>query len=153
VRSARAWLADPANEAKRAAVVSQLRGWGERAGDTAGQTAVRLAGEIERRRSSVGAWERELMSLRYEMVDLSPGPVRKAALEAYEAQAWAGPSLVAGAARSGRARRKVVAALAAEAGMLPTERLSHEERRRATKAIEGAQAACYRRPVTELPGR
>jgi hypothetical protein len=34
--------------------------------------------------------------------------------------------------------------------MLRTERLSHEERRRATEAVEGAQAACYRRPG-ELP--
>jgi hypothetical protein len=90
------------------------------------------------------------MALRYEIVDLSPGPVREAALEAYEAQAWAGPSLLAGPARGAKTRRKVLSALAAEADMLRTERLSHEERRRATEAVEGAQAACYRRPG-ELP--
>jgi hypothetical protein len=150
LKHGRAWLSDPSNDAKRTALVGQLRGWSERAGDTAGATASRLAAEIERRRPSVSGWERELMALRYEIVDLSPGPVREAALEAYEAQAWAGPSLLSGPARGAKTRRKVLTALAAEADMLRTERLSHEERRRATEAVEGAQAACYKRPG-ELP--
>lgn len=147
MQSARSWLADPANEGKRAAVVGQLQDWSQRAGGTAGQTASRLAREITRRRRvSVGGWESELMSLRYEIVDMAPGPVREAALEAYTAQVRAGPELVATApaAKTARTRQRVVAALETEAGLLRTERLSHEERRRASEAVQGAQAACYR---------
>lgn len=147
MRSARSWLSDPANEGKRAALVGQLQGWSQRAGGTAGQTASRLAGEVSRRRRvSVGGWESEMMSLRYEIVDLAPGPVREAALEAYAAQAHAGATLVADApaAKAARTRQRVVAALTTEAGLLRTERLSHDERRRASEAVQGAQEACYR---------
>lgn len=116
-------------------------------GGTAGGVASRLAGEITRRKgTSPATWERELMSLRYEVVDMAPGPVREAALDAYAAQAWAGVSLV-GAAPSGRVarvRRRVVTALGTEGELLRTERLSHQERRRASEAVEAARAACYR---------
>lgn len=145
-RSGRAWLADPNNEEKRAQLVGQLRHWSDRAGGALGVSAQRLAGEIDRRRKvSVGGWEQELMSLRYEIVDLAPGPVRAAALEAYSAQAWTAPELVAAApaGRVSRTRQRVVAVLATEERLLRTERLSHDERRHALEAVGGAQRACY----------
>lgn len=151
--TARAWLADPANERKRAEVVDQLDGWSRRVGGGAGGLASRLAREITRRKDvSPATWERELMSLRYEIVDMSPGAVREAALEAYTAQAWAGVSLVgaAPAARTARVRRRIVTALGTESELLRTERLSHEERRRATEAVETARAACYRPDAARL---
>ena len=57
---------------------------------------------------SVGAWERDLMTLRYEIADMAPGPVRAAALDAYCAQARAGVHLIANARRDpDEARRGV----------------------------------------------
>ena len=44
---------------------------------------------------SVAAWERDLMSLRYEIADMAPGPMRDAAINAYVAQASAGVHLIA----------------------------------------------------------
>ena len=97
---------------------------------------------MEKRRVSVAAWERDLMAMRYEVVDMAPGPVREAALDAYVAQATAGVHLVASAARPQQARVDVIRALDAEARMLRTERLSADERRRALDAVAAARAVC-----------
>jgi hypothetical protein len=142
--SARAWLEDPANEHKRQAVVLNLRQWSSRAGGGAGRSAARLARQIERRRASVPTWERELLSLRYEIADLPPGAGRDAALDAYCAHAAAGARLVEVAARPTRARRRVLAAFASEAALLPGDGLTDLETERALEAIDRARAACYR---------
>jgi hypothetical protein len=141
LRSGREWLADPANEATKQAYVEQLRTWAQRAGGLAGRMSARLAREVERRRVSVGAWERDLMALRYEIADMAPGPMREAAIGAYTTQARAGVHLVGDASRPDDARRQVLAALRAEASMLARERLSADERRRALDAVAEARAA------------
>ncbi len=99
LQQAQAWMADPANDATKRALVEQLRGIAERAGGAAGMLSARLAREVERRRVSVAAWERDLMSLRYEIADMAPGPVRDAAIGAYIAQASAGVHLIADPSR------------------------------------------------------
>jgi len=142
LRSGRDWMADPANDATKQAFLAQLRGWAEKAGGVAGGISARLAREVERRRVSVGSWERDLMALRYEIADMAPGPMREAAIDAYAAQARAGVHLVSGASRPGDARRQVLAALRAEASMLARERFSPDERERALEAIADARAAC-----------
>jgi len=147
LRSGREWLADPANEATKQAYVQQLRAWAQRAGGLAGRMSTRLAREVERRRVSVGAWERDLMALRYEIADMAPGPMRDAAIDAYATQARAGVHLVGGASRPDDARRHVLAALRAEASMLASERLSEDERRRALEAIADARASCSEQPT------
>ena len=142
LRNGRAWMADPANDATRQALIDQLRVLAERTGGAVGRMSARLAREVERRRVSVGAWERDLMSLRYEIADMAPGPMREAAIDAYVAQASAGVHLVAGASRPDRARIDVLRALEAEERMLARERLSADERRRAVSALAAARAAC-----------
>lgn len=142
LRRGAAWMADPANEQARDALVEQLRTGAERAGGAAGRMAARIAKEIEKRRVSVSAWERDVMALRYEIADMAPGPVREAALDAYAAQVGAGVHLVRGATRPGQARADVLRALDAEARMLRTERLAEAERARAMAAVAAARAAC-----------
>jgi hypothetical protein len=139
---AQAWLADPANEQTKQALLAQLRSIAEVAGGAAGRMSARLAREVEKRRVSVGAWERDLMGLRYEIADMAPGPMRAAALAAYTAQARAGVHLIGDAKRPDEARRQVVAALRAEARMLRGDRLSGAEREQALAAVEDALAAC-----------
>ena len=148
LRNGRAWMADPANDATRQALIDQLRVLAERTGGAVGRMSARLAREVERRRVSVGAWERDLMSLRYEIADMAPGPMREAAIDAYIAQASAGVHLIAGASRPDRARTEVLRALEAEERMLARERLSADGRRRAIAAVVAARAACAgrRRP-------
>lgn len=145
MRRGSAWLADPANEEARQALVDQLRAGAEKAGGAAGRLGARLAREVERRRVSVAAWERDLMSLRYEIVDMAPGPVREAALDAYVAQVSAAVHLISGGADPGRARIEVARALQAEERMLAGERLSAGERRRASAAVAAAREACAAR--------
>lgn len=142
LRRAQAWLEDPANEATRQALLDQLRSSAEKAGGAAGRLSARVAREVERRRVSVGAWERDLMALRYEIADMAPGPVRAAALGAYAAQARAGVHLVSAARRQDEARRQVEAALVAEQRMLRGERLSADEREQALSAVADALHAC-----------
>lgn len=142
VRAAYAWLSDPANEPARRQLVDQLMSWSGRANDTAGRLAGRLAREVERRRVTVGSWERDLMRLRYEIADMPSGATRDAALEAYLSQARAGVHLVTAASRPADARRQVLAALGAEIGMVRRERFTPPERRRALDALEEAQEAC-----------
>lgn len=142
LRHAQAWMADPANDATRQQLLAQLRVLAEAAGGAIGALSGRLAREIERRRVSVAAWERDLMSLRYEIADMAPGPVRDAALGAYIAQASAGVHLIGGAGRPDRARVEVLRALEAEERMLAAERLSADERRRAVEGVSAARAAC-----------
>lgn len=137
-----AWLADPANEPAKQALLAQLRGLAERAGGAAGRMSGRLAREVERRRVSPAAWERDLMGLRYEIADMAPGPMRAAAIAAYAAQARAGVHLIGTASRPEEARRQVVAALRAEQRMLRGDRLSTAERADALAAVEEALAAC-----------
>jgi hypothetical protein len=144
LRSGREWLADPANEATKQAYVEQLRTWAHRAGGLAGRMSARLAREVERRRVSVGAWERDLMALRYEIADMAPGPVREAALDAYVAQASAGVHLIESPARPDQAR-DVLRALEAEERMLASERLTAAERQRAIEAVAASRAACAER--------
>jgi hypothetical protein len=140
---AQAWLADPANEEAKQALIAQLRAIAEKVGGAAGRMSARLAREVERRRVvSPAAWERDLMALRYEIADLAPGPMRAAAIAAYATQARAGVHLIAGARRPDEARRQVVAALRAEQRMLRGGRLSAAEREQALAAVEGALEAC-----------
>ncbi len=103
LRKGNAWMADPGNDAARQALVEQLRVGAEKAGGTAARLAARLAKEIDKRRVSVGAWERDLMALRYEVADMAPGPVRDAALDAYAAQVSAAVHLIGGAGNPARA--------------------------------------------------
>ena len=145
LRKSSAWMADPANDAARQALVEQLRTGAERAGGTAARLSARLAKEVEKRKVSVGAWERDLMSLRYEVADMAPGPVRDAALTAYASQVSASVHLIAGAGNPERARADVLRVLAAEERMLGSERLGADERRRAIDAVTAARAACAAR--------
>lgn len=142
MRRAAAWMADPANDATRQALVEQLRTGAERAGSVAGRMGARLAKEIERRKVSVAAWERDVMALRYEIADMAPGPVRDAAIDAYVAQVSAGVHLVRSATRRDQARVEVLRALDAEQRMLRTERLAEAERARAAQAVAAAREAC-----------
>lgn len=144
LRKGSAWMADPANDSTRQALVEQLRGGADRAGGTAARLGVRLAREVEKRRVSVASWERDLMSLRYEVADMAPGPVRDAAVEAYAAQVSAAVHLISGSRSPGRARVEVLRALDAEERMLRSERLGTDERRRAIDAVVAARAACAR---------
>jgi hypothetical protein len=139
---AQAWLADPANEEAKQALIVQLRTVAEKAGGTVARMSARLAREVEKRKVSPAAWERDLMSLRYEIADLAPGPMREAAITAYATQARAGVHLIADAKRPEEARRQVVAALRAEQRMLRGDRLSAAERERALAAVEEALASC-----------
>jgi len=142
LQNGRAWMADPANDATKQALLVQLRGYAEVAGGTIGQVSAKLARDVEKRRVSVSAWERDLMAMRYEVVDMAPGPVREAALDAYVAQASAGVHLIASASKPQQARVGVIRALDAETRMLRTERLSADERRRAMDAVAAARATC-----------
>jgi hypothetical protein len=135
---AEAWLADPANEQAKQALLSQLRSIAGKAGGAAGRMSARLAREVEKRRVSPASWERDLMSLRYEIADMAPGPMRAGAIAAYASQARAGVHLVAGAKRPDEARRQVVAALRAEQRMLRGDRLSAAEREQALAAVQAA---------------
>jgi hypothetical protein len=144
LQHAQEWMADPANDAAKRALVEQLRGIAERAGGAAGRLSARLAKEVDRRKVSVAAWERDLMSLRYEIADMAPGPVRDAALDAYVSQASAGVHLIDDPGRPDKVR-DVVRALEAEQRMLASERLTRDERRRAIDAIDAARVACAER--------
>ena len=144
MREAQAWMADPANDATKRALVEQLRGIAEKAGGAAGKLSARLAKEVDRRRVSVAAWERDLMSLRYEIADMAPGQIRDAALDAYVAQASAAVHLIEDSSRPDQTR-DVLRALEAEQRMLASERLTAGERRRATEAVAAARAACAER--------
>jgi hypothetical protein len=139
---AQAWLADPANEEAKQALIVQLRTVADKAGGTVARMSARLAREVEKRKVSPAAWERDLMSLRYEIADLAPGPMREGAITAYATQARAGVHLIADAKRPEEVRRQVVAALRAEQRMLRGDRLSAAERERALAAVEEALAAC-----------
>jgi hypothetical protein len=142
LRSGRAWLADPANEATKRALVAQLESAAKAVGGAAGMLSTRMAREVERRKVSVGAWERDLMALRYDVADMAPGPVRDAALTAYAAQASAAIHLVTGARDLEKARAEVIAALDAEERMLRAERLGVDEKKRAILAVALARKAC-----------
>lgn len=142
LRSGRAWMADPANEATKRALLSQLRSAASVAGGAAGALSARLAREVEKRKVSVAAWERDLMALRYEVADMAPGPVRDAALDAYGSQASAAIHLVTAARDTEKARTEVIAALDAEERMLRAERLSADEKRRAVLAVALSRQAC-----------
>jgi hypothetical protein len=139
---AQAWLDDPANEEAKRALIAQLRTVAEKAGGAVGRMSARLAREVEKRKVSPAAWERDLMSLRYEIADMAPGPMREAAIAAYATQARAGVHLIGDARRPEEARRQVVAALRAEQRMLRGDRLSAAERERALAAVEEALASC-----------
>ena len=145
LRKGSVWMADPSNDAARQALVEQLRVGAEKAGGTAARLSARLAREVDKRRVSVGAWERDVMSLRYEVADMAPGPVRDAALGAYAAQVSAAVHLIAGAGNPDRARADVLRALAAEERMLRGERLGAGEKQRALDAVAAARAACAAR--------
>lgn len=145
LRKGGAWMADPANEAARQALIDQLRAGAEKAGGTAARLGARLAREVERRKVSVAAWERDLMALRYEVADMAPGPVRDAAIDAYVAQVSAAVHLITGGSNPARARVEVLRALAAEERMLGSERLGAEEKRRAIAAVVAAREACAAR--------
>jgi hypothetical protein len=142
LRSGQAWLADPANESTKRALLAQLDSAARVAGGAAGLLSARLAREVEKRRVSVGAWERDLMSLRYEVADMAPGPVRDAAIDAYAAQASAGIHLVTAARDVEKARAEVIAALDSEERMLRAERLPVDEKKRAILAVARARTAC-----------
>jgi hypothetical protein len=138
LQQAQAWMADPANDATKRALVIQLQGLAVRAGGAAGMLSARLAREVDRRRVSVAAWERDLMSLRYEIADMAPGDIRDAAIDAYVAQASAGVHLIDDPGKPEQAR-DVIRALEAE------ERMLRGERRRCVDAVAAARAACAER--------
>jgi len=142
--AARAWLADPANEHHRQRLLALLRDTSIRAGGRAGRMAQSVGRQVESRRRSLVAWEREMMSLRHEVTEHPTGPVRAAALEAYLVQIAAGPPLVTEAARPADARRAVLRALEEEARSVAADPLGPDERRRALEALEDARAGCYR---------
>jgi len=142
VRSANAWLSDPANEAKKQQLVATLREWSTRAGGRASRTAEALARQVERRKVSTAAWERDLMDLRHELPGMPRGEMRDAAVRAYESQLRAGVHLISHARRPERAREEVLAALRAEAAMLRRERLADDERERLLAAVDATAAAC-----------
>ncbi|MGD9694629.1 MAG: hypothetical protein AB7V42_03095 [Thermoleophilia bacterium] len=142
LRSGRAWMADPANDETRRALLEQLRTWSERAGGAVAVAAQRITKEIEKRKVSPAAWERDLMALRYEIADMAPGPMREAALDAYAAQARAGVHLITASSRPGDARREVLRTLRAEASMLKGEPMTADERERAMAAVDEALRAC-----------
>lgn len=148
--AARAWLADPANEHHRRRLVAMLRDLSLRAGGHAGRMAQAAAGQVESRRRSHAAWEREMMALRHEVTDHPTGPVRAAAMEAYLEQVAGGPRLVAESARPADARRAVLRALDEEARSIGADPLGPDERRRALEAVDAARAGCYR--VAREPG-
>jgi hypothetical protein len=139
---AQAWLADPASEETKQALIAQLRTIADKAGGAVGRMSARLAREVEKRKVSPAAWERDLMGLRYEIADMAPGPMREGAIAAYATQARAGVHLIGDAKRPEEARRQVVAALRAEQRMLRGGRLSSAEREQALAAVEEALAAC-----------
>lgn len=144
LKAGRTWLSDPANEPARAALLAQLRGISDRAGGSASRLAGGLARQVEARRRGVGPWEREMMSLRYEVADLPSGEVRAAAFGAYLVQiAWAA-EVVTHAGRPAEARRQVLAGLENEARAVRAEAFGPDERRRALEALEDARVACYR---------
>ena len=93
------------------------------------------------------------MSLRYEIADMAPGPVREAAISAYIAQASAGVHLIAAASRPDQARLEVLRALEAEERMLGSERLSSDERRRTTEAVVAARMECAGRAPASRAAR
>lgn len=148
LRSGRAWLADPANEATKRQLVAQLESAAKAVGGAAGMLSTRMAREVERRKVSIGAWERDLMALRYDVADMAPGPVRDAALTAYAAQASAAIHLVTGARDTEKARAEVIAALDAEERMLRAERLGVDEKKRAILAVALARRACAEHGTT-----
>jgi len=150
--AARAWLADPANEHQRQRLIATLRDLSIRAGGQAGRMAQAAARQVESRRRSLAAWEREMMALRHEVVEHPSGPVRAAALEAYLLQISAGPRLVAEAHRPADARRAVLRALDDETRSMAADPLGPEERRRALEAVEDARAGCYLAPPGTLDG-
>lgn len=141
-RQANAWLADPANEAKKQQLVSTLRTWSATAGGAAARTGEALARQVERRKVSTAAWERDLMDLRHELPGIPHGDMRDAAVRAYESQLRAGVHLISHARTPERAREEVLAALRAEATMLRRERLTDDERARLLAAVDAASAAC-----------
>ena len=141
-RSANAWLADPANDAKRQELVGALRDWSRKAQGAAGRTAATLAQQVERRKVSTAAWERDLMDLRHDLPGIPHGPARDGALRYYESQLRGGVHLIAHARSPARAREEVLAALRAEGAMLHRERLTDEERERLLAAVGSAVVAC-----------
>ncbi|HTI32680.1 MAG TPA: hypothetical protein VL422_03320 [Miltoncostaea sp.] len=147
LQQAQAWMADPANDATKRALVIQLQGLAVRAGGAAGMLSARLAREVDRRKVSVAAWERDLMSLRYEIADMAPGDFRDAAIDAYVAQASAGVHLIDDPGKPEQAR-DVIRALEAEERMLRGERLTADETRRCVDAVAAARAACAERGAT-----
>lgn len=149
VKAAQDWLADPANEPARRRLVQQLADWSQQAGGATARSAATLARQVDRRKVSVAAWERDLMDLRYELPGLARDGSREAAMRAYESQVRAGVHLIAHARSPVRAREEVLAALRAEITMLGRERLSAEERERlvgAAQATLRSAEAMYERP-------
>ncbi|MFN8109520.1 MAG: hypothetical protein U0Y82_06695 [Thermoleophilia bacterium] len=141
--AARSWLADPANEQQRQRLVAMLRDVSIRAGGRAGRMAQQLAQQVELRRRSLVAWEREMIALRGEVSRHTSGSVRQAAMAAYLTQVGAGPHLVREARRPSDTRRAVLQALDGEARAVTGEPLGPDERRRALEAIDAARAECY----------
>jgi hypothetical protein len=141
-RTANAWLADPANGEKKRRLVEALGQWSQTATGRAASTAAALARQVELRRVSPAAWERDLMDLRHELPAIPRGPERDAATRAYEAQLRAGVHLISGARRPERAREEVLAALRAERAMIARERLGDRERERLMVAVDATSAAC-----------
>jgi hypothetical protein len=140
----RSWMADPANEQKKAVLVGQLRSVSLAVGGAAGRSAGSFARQLERRRRTVRTWRRETGALRAEIGTHPSGEVRAAALDAYLVQIAAAPLLLVGLASPSESRRKILAALDEEAAAIPSEPLGPDERRRVAEAVDRARADCYR---------
>jgi hypothetical protein len=135
LRAGQRWLADPANEPARQALLVRLRGVTQ-GGGGAGRLAAGLVRQIEARRSAVGPWERTMMELRYEAAELPSGPDRAAVVDAYVAQI----GLAAQVADGGDApQRQVLMALDNEERAIRSEALGPDERRRALDAVGRAR--------------
>lgn len=137
LRAGRTWLADPANEPAKQALLARLRQLTV-GGGGAGRLAANLARQLEARRGGVGPWERTMMDLRYEAAELPTGPDRAAVVEAYVAQIAMAAQVMASAGGDGT-RRQVLRALEDEERAVRREALGPDERRRALEAMEQAR--------------
>ncbi len=151
MRTARAWISDPANAAARDRLVATLVGISRRAGGLTAALAGSAAAVVAKYRTGPGPWERDLMSARYAIPQLPSGEQRAAALETYLAMTEAGPGVIAGARDRARARREVMTALDLEARMLRIEALGPRERALALEINARSRAACAATPKRVEP--
>ncbi|MCB0881303.1 MAG: hypothetical protein KDC33_03680 [Thermoleophilia bacterium] len=135
LKAGREWLADPANDAKKQALIAQVRGAGERMGGAPARlSAVILArlGTTRGGRAPAPRWGREVARLREHATGTPTGPQRVLLFDAY----------VEALHRAADAPGDVPAiadALAREAEAVVRAPLGPGERERALDALRGAR--------------